>query len=155
VTVSSSRSGWTRPALAVAAVGLLLLCLASTAGADRPATRAQSHTIRRIVAARWRAEAIIPCPVGGSNKFVFRGASISTADPRFADASIDDSGCTYTLGYILRRRSPHGGRWHIVYAVLDSAQSCHDVRARIPEPVVRNFGLEGMPRGEGGTFGPC
>jgi hypothetical protein len=153
VTVSPSRS--IRSAVAVAVVGVLLLGLASSAGADRPATRAQSHTIRRIVAARWRAEAIIPCPVGGSNKFTFRGASISTADPRFADASIDDSGCTYTLGYILRRRSPHGGRWHIVYAVLDSAQSCNDVRARVPEPVVRDFGLEGMTHGDGGTFGPC
>jgi hypothetical protein len=75
--------------------------------------------------------------------------------PSLRRRDINDSGCTYALGYILRRRSPRGGRWHIVYAVLDSAQPCSDVRARVPEPVVRDFGLEGIPHGDGGTFGPC
>ena len=123
---------------------LTLLVLSPTAGAFRPATAAQRHAIRRVVKRQWDSDATHPCPIGDPESFVFRGASISTADPRFAQASINDTGCTFTLGYILRRPSKHGGGWRIVEKLLDSAQECRSLRRRVPESVIQDFGHEGI-----------
>jgi hypothetical protein len=128
----------------ISSAACALMVLAPTAGAFRPATTAQRHAIRRVVKREWDADASHPCPIEGPESFVFRGASISTVDPRFAQASVDDSGCTFTLGYVLRRPSKHGGGWRIVEKLLDSAQDCHSIRRHVPESVIRDFGIEGV-----------
>jgi hypothetical protein len=131
----------------------LTVFLPSAAFAYRPASVSQRHAIRRVVKRRWKADAM--CPHGDAEPFRFRGASISTADPQFAEASVNDSLCTFTLGYVLRRTSRHGGRWRIAEKLLDSAQPCHSLRAHVPESVIRDFGLKGQLSRYRGGIGIC
>jgi hypothetical protein len=107
-----------------------------------------------VVKRQWDGDATHPCPIGGPESFVLRGASISTADPRFAQASIDGTGCAFTLGYALRRPSKHGGGWRIFEKLLDSAQDCHSVRRHVPKSVIRDFGIEGI-LGSNRGIGKC
>lgn len=80
-----------------------------------------------------------------------RGASISTADPHFAEASVDDTGCTFTLGYVPRRTVAAGA----------SSRSSSTTRspatryANVPESVIREFGLKGQLNRYGGGIGIC
>jgi hypothetical protein len=83
-----------------------------------------------------------------------RRAYVSDSDPRYGFASISDRHCVYTVGYFLLRRRPGRGRWHILYAVPDSAQSCSEFRHRVPGPVLGEFDLEEGVTGECWLGGP-
>src|ERR1039458_7583874 len=104
-----------KPTLIAIALSTALLGSAATVSwGYRPATATELSVIRRVVRKEWRSEAMIPCPIGGSNTFHLDWAYVSTVDPRYALAEVKDSGCTYTTGYFVRRRSTHSERWAVV-----------------------------------------
>lgn len=145
VLIGYSRLLLLRPicrALPIAMV--VILTVVPVSAAYRPANKAETRVIRRVVAKAWHREATIPCPTGGGDSFHFYWASISTVDPHFALTEIKDSGCTYTRGYFLRRRSRHSRRWQIIRRRLDNAQSCSYFRRSVPEAVLREFAIEGL-----------
>jgi hypothetical protein len=144
-----------KPTLIAIALSTALLGSAATVSwGYRPATATELSVIRRVVRKEWRSEAMIPCPIGGSNTFHLDWAYVSTVDPRYALAEVKDSGCTYTTGYFVRRRSTHSERWAVVARRLDSAQSCSNFTASVPKRVLREFSIEGTRR-DTGPVGLC
>jgi hypothetical protein len=133
----------------------LALCLAafswaaSSAAAFTPATGAQRSVILNVVREEWRSEVPSPCPadIGGPTIFHVNWARVSSIYPEFAYTSVKDDGCTYTVGYVLRRPDTRSRDWHVVARQLDSAQSCSEFHA-VNGAVLNEFGIEGNT-GEG------
>lgn len=135
---------WRFGSLALLAPALLICVCSATAYARRPATPRQTRAIRRLLERRWRALRHNPCPKGESLSGTpfLRRAFLSDSDPRYAFASIADRHCVFAVCYLMRRKRPHGGRWHVAYQVADSAQACSDFRRHVPGMVLREFALE-------------
>jgi len=122
----------------------------ASAAAYTTATGGQRTAILKVVNHQWRLEVPNQCPagIGGPTVFHMNWARISSIYPEYAYASVRDDGCTYTMGYVLRRPNMHSDQWHVVTRQLDSAQSCSELRP-VPGPVLNEFGLEGSTGGEG------
>ena len=138
------RTAWLT-VLGVAAVAWA----AAGAAAYTTAAGGQRTAILNAVHEQWRLEVPNQCPagIGGPAVFHMNWARISSIYPEYAYASVQDDGCTYTMGYFLRRPNMRSDQWHVVTRQLDSAQSCSELRP-VPGPVLNEFGLEGNT-GEG------
>lgn len=66
-------------------------------------------------------------------------------------ASIKDSGCTFTVGYFLRRPTSRSKRWSVVLNEPDSAQPCSYFKSRVPSRVLREFAITGVTGPKGGV----
>jgi len=130
---------------------VIALCgsMASTVAAYTTATRTQRAAIRRVVYARWRSLVPSDCPsqVGGPKVFTMFSARVSSLDLRYAFASVRDDGCTFTIGYFVRRPTTGSNRWRVVVGEADSAQDCSEYR-QVPGPVLREFAIEGVKNGQ-------
>lgn len=58
------------------------------------------------------------------------------------------------LGFFLKRPSVRSNKWKIVVALQNSAQDCPEITPYVPEPVLREFQIEGIPNGSQ-TLGKC
>jgi len=140
----------------VARLTVLILSVAAVASAASGATAytiatgGQRMAILNAVHRQWRAEVPNPCPaeVGGPTVFHMNWARVSSIYPGYAYASVRDDGCTYTMGYLLRRPNLRSDRWHVVTRQIDSAQSCSEFHP-VPGPVLNEFGIEGTKGDEG------
>ncbi len=133
----------------MAALGVVAWA-AATAAAYTTVTGAQRTAILGAVHSQWRLEVPNPCPadVGGPTVFHMNWARISSIYPQYAYASVKDDGCTYTMGYVLRRPGTHSDQWQVVTRQLDSAQSCSEF-SHVPGPVLNEFAIEGETAGQG------
>jgi hypothetical protein len=125
------------------------------AAAYTAATNPQRAALERVVHARWLSEVPPSCPaaVGGPTVFHLRWARVSSIYPQYAFVSVRDDGCTFTMGYFLRRATTRSDRWRVVSQQADSAQPCSDFRS-LPGPVLNEFGIEGT-RGSQGVLRLC
>ena len=129
--------------------------MAASATAYTAATGAQRPAIRAVAQRTWRLEVPSQCPadIGGPTVFHMNWARISSIYPQYAYASVRDDGCTYTMGYVLRRPNMRSDQWHVVTRQLDSAQSCSEL-SHTPGPVLNEFDIEGTA-GSGGALRLC
>ena|ERR1700739_1895357 len=120
---------------------------ADSAWAYRLASRPETTAIQMAI------RSYLPHCSMSSGRLVFRGAYISTANPRYAEGRVDDNMHTcYAFAFFLKRPSLHDSKWVVVGEFPDSVVACSSFRV-LPEPVIRDFHLEGE-RPQGG-LGPC
>jgi hypothetical protein len=117
-----------------AAVALALFV--AVARAVRPAHRAERQAIRSVLLRTWRRTC-------ASRPFRYKGARVSTVDARYAYGEIADNSCNYLFGWFLARPQVHGQRWRIVAHFQDSLDACSYFRRHLPEPVIRDFHVQG------------
>jgi hypothetical protein len=127
------------------AVGALLLTIAVTvspAWAYRPAGRKETGAIQVAI------RSYLPHCSKSGGRLIFRGAYISTVNSRYAEGRVDDNMRTcYAFAFFLKRPSPHSARWTVIGEFPDSVEPCSSFR-ELPEPVIRDFQLEGeLPQG--------
>lgn len=126
-----------RRTLPAIGLGLLSATIASTVWAYRPASRSEARAIQVAI------RAYLPHCSRSGGRLVFRGAYVSTADPRYAQGGVDDNAHTcYAFAFFLKRPSQHGERWTVIGEFPDSLVSCSSFHM-LPEPVIRDFKLEG------------
>lgn len=58
------------------------------------------------------------------------------------------------LGFFLRRPTVSSNNWRIVVALQNSAQDCSEITPYVPQPVLHEFHIEGVPEGSQ-TLGQC
>jgi hypothetical protein len=58
------------------------------------------------------------------------------------------------LGFFLKRPGVRSNSWKIVVALQNSAQDCSEITPYVPEPVLREFQIAGIPSGSQ-TLGKC
>jgi hypothetical protein len=122
-------------------LGLLIAVIASPAWGYRAAGRNETRAIQAAI------RAYLPRCSAPGGSVIFRGALISTANPRYAEGRVDDNMHTcYAFAFFLKRPSPHSARWTVTGEFPDSVEPCSSFH--MPEPVVRDFKLEGeLPHG--------
>jgi hypothetical protein len=131
-----------RRTLLAIGLGLLIAAPASPTWAYRSAGRDETRVIQAAI------RAYLPrCSTPGGS-VIFRGALISTANPGYAEGRVDDNMHTcYAFAFFLKRPSPHSARWTVIGEFPDSVEACSSFYM-LPEPVVRDFKLEGeLPPG--------
>lgn len=131
----ASRLGRLALAMAVAAV-MCVVALTAVAGATRPARRAESRAIQRLLLQTWRRSCC-------SRPFHYQGARVSTVDARYAFGAIADNSCNYLFGWFLKRPRLRSQRWRTVAYLQDSLAECSYFRRHLPEPVIRDFHVQG------------
>jgi hypothetical protein len=114
----------------------------------------QEAAIARAAKAAWNTEGIRPCPagLGGPTVFQMNWAHIASIYPQWAYASVKDDGCTYTMGYILKRPNITSNHWRVVGRQLDNPQNCSTFHA--PKSILYEFEIFGV-RGNEGAPSPC
>ncbi len=118
----------------------------SSAAAARQPLPVETSAIRRTVESNWHS-------LCASQPFDFRGAKISTADPRYAVGLVKDNAC-YTVGWVLRRPTATSEYWRLVLQLGDSLPSCSAFKA-IPRAVTRDLGFRGEPASGGDGVVQC
>jgi hypothetical protein len=145
------QRSWRSARLTLFALGIASAAWPSgPAAAYTIATRAQRDAIVSVVHAKWLSEVPTPCPaaVGGPTVFHVQSARVSSINPDYALATVEDDGCTYTTGYFLSRPTTQSNSWRVVARQLDSAQSCSGFRS-VPGPVLVEFSIEGTTGSQG------
>lgn len=132
--------------LAVLVAGMVTL-VASTAWAYHPADGSETRAIQTTI------RSYLPRCRSSRGSLVFRGAYISTADPRYAEGRVDDNPHTcYAFAFFLKRPNRASETWKVIGEFPDSVVLCSSFH-ELPESVIRDFKLEGERPGKG--LGPC
>lgn len=123
---------------------------AKSAFAFHKAGHRDARAIRTVAAQAWR-KATRGGPCDGE-AMPYRGALISSANRRYALASISDTSCTYGFGWYVHRPKARSEKWKVLLSAPDSGQQCTYFNA-LPNAVQRDFGVQGMYHA--GGYGPC
>jgi hypothetical protein len=138
--------------------------LASAASAYRPANPAAQRAIVRAVLAEVGTHPCGPQPpvirplvstVDGD--YALANVSVSKRDLELINKQEVHTGCAIAglpLGFFLKRPGDHSNSWKIVVSLENSAQDCSEITPYVPEAVLREFHVKGIPSGRQ-TFGQC
>lgn len=83
--------------------------------------------------------------------------SVSKRDSELMGKHDVHTGCAIAglpLGFFLKRPSARSNSWKIVVSLENSAQACSEITPYVPEPVLREFHIKGIPNGSQ-TLGEC
>jgi hypothetical protein len=114
-----------------------MVIMAPMAQAARPATASENAAIKRV--------ALKSCTAPGGCRW--RGALVSTRDPRFAWGRVIGEGVS---GVLVRRASRHGGRFRVLHVQGGGIEKCSMWRKHAPRPVLRDLRIHGLV-GSGAT----
>lgn len=112
------------------AVGTLAVG-APAAGAARAATASENAAIKRVALAACHAP-------GGCT---WRGATVSTRNPRFAWGRVFGEGVS---GVLVRRPSAHSGAFRVLHMQGGGIELCSMWRKHAPRRVLRDLHIKGL-----------
>ena len=137
-----------RLAMLTSIMAIALVVSARSALASRPATPQQTTGIHAAI------RTYLPtCAHGAPGILTFRGADISTANPRFGDGEVDDNSHTcYAFAFFVKRATAHTNHWRVIGEFPDSLVPCSSFR-ELPSAVRKDFRIDGA-RADG-SVGQC
>jgi hypothetical protein len=92
-----------------------------------------------------------------NGEYALADVSVSKHDLELINKHEVHTGCAIAglpLGFFLKRPSARSNSWKIVVSLENSAQDCSEITPYVPEAVLREFHVKGIPSGQQ-TFGQC